>query len=183
MPSSREIAGVLALTFALLPYATASYLAPLPARTAIPSFPLSQIYPLPTKAPSLPTALLARDDDKSSTDTALMGPDSICGYISGRPGASFYCPASYTCIFFTAKPDLPGHVACCNENDCGVKLTCMDYQQVVQSSSCDNGCMVDPFTLKWYVPSSSSLCLRWKRQGPLFPQQYTYNGTIGEVRV
>lgn len=155
MPSLRAPVGAFSLTLALalLPHITASYLTPIPVKTAALSFPFSQVYPLPTVAPlAPPPALLMRqndDDDTSSIDTALIGPDNTCGYISKRPGASFYCPASYTCIFFTAKSNLPGNVACCNENDCGAKITCMDYQQVVESSRCDDGCMVDPFTLKW----------------------------------
>lgn len=171
MPSFSGAAGIFALAFALLPHTVASYITSLPARTEIPHYPLSQVYPLPTKAPASPGALLVRDDDDetSSVETALFGPDSVCGYISGLPGASFYCPASYQCIFFTAKTTQDGNVACCNTDACAAKLTCMDYQQVVESSRCDDGCMVDPFTLKWYVCSfpgplysidtSSSICV------------------------
>lgn len=149
MPSLIATAGALAL--ALLPHTTASHIA-LPARTTAPSFPLSQIYPLPTNGPALP-ALLVRDDDddESTVDTVLVAPDSVCGYISGRPGAEFYCPASDQCILFTAKEDLPGNVACCNTDSCSAQITCMDYKDIVESSSCDDGCMVDSFTLKWYV--------------------------------
>lgn len=162
MPSLRGAAGILAVAVALghLPHTVASYITPLPARTEIPHFPFSQIYPLPTNAPPPPAALLARDDDNETTsiETVLMGPDSVCGYISGRPGASFYCPASSQCIFFTAKSTQDGNVACCNTDACAAKITCMDYQQVVESSRCDDGCMVDPFTLKWYVPFSRPAC-------------------------
>lgn len=145
--------GVLALALSILPHTSASYLAPLPARTAVPHFPISQVYPLPTKAPSPPGALLARDDETSSIETALMAPDNVCGYISGRPGAEYGCAPSAQCVFFTAKTTQDGNLVCCNTDTCAGQITCMDYQQVVESSRCDDGCMVDTFTLKWYVSS------------------------------
>ncbi|PKS09734.1 hypothetical protein jhhlp_004355 [Lomentospora prolificans] len=110
-------------------------------------FPFDQITPWPTQAPEPPAQLVAARAD-STTTTVYVGPDNICGYIDGRPGASLYCPAGANCVLFTAQPTMSGAVACCNADACNLRLTCMDYNQVVSSSLCDNGCMVDAFTLK-----------------------------------
>lgn len=121
------------------------------ARTAHIDFPFDQVLPLPTQAPSVPRQYLAARQNAaaSSKTTAYVGPDNICGYIEGRPGASLYCPAGANCVLFTAQPTMTGAVACCNTDACNIRLTCLDYNQVISQSLCDNGCMVDAFTLKW----------------------------------
>ena len=47
----------------------------------------------------------------------------------------------------------PGRVGCCDDNDCGFRLACLDLSAVSSASLCDNGCKVDSFTAKWYVPT------------------------------
>ncbi|SPO05727.1 uncharacterized protein DNG_08414 [Cephalotrichum gorgonifer] len=147
--AALQAAAVLA---ALLTPATAALVGILPAETATLTFPLGQVHPFPTEAPSLPAEFLAarQNDDNatSTTETVLAGPDSICGYVDGRPGASFFCPRDNRCFFFTSKATMTGAVACCNTDQCNLRLRCLDYVDVVTSSLCDNGCMADAFTLK-----------------------------------
>ncbi|CAI4212522.1 unnamed protein product [Parascedosporium putredinis] len=118
-----------------------------PAPSTTPSTTPPLAHPRPQRATPLPTPRPRADGDEEIT-TALVGPDNICGYVDGRPGASFYCPAGNNCVLFTARTTLTGAVACCNTDACNLRLTCMDYNQVVNSKQCDNGCMVDAFTLK-----------------------------------
>lgn len=160
MPSLRLPLTLTALA-ALLTPTPASELPLLPSKTA-PNFPFSQVHPLPTRGPH-PPDLLARQASSSSTSaqTVLGAPDNTCGYISGRPGASFFCPVGNSCFFFTAQATLSGQVVCCDLDSCQARLACMDYDDVITRSRCDGGCMVDAFTLKWYVPLPlSSLPLR-----------------------
>lgn len=121
----------------------------LPQATTSFNFPLDQFSPQPTKAPAYAEL---RKRQSSTTTTVLVAPDNTCGYISGRAGAAYTCGTAASCIFFTSvNRNTPGRVACCDASDCGARRTCYDSKQVSSSSLCDGGCLVDRFTLKWYV--------------------------------
>lgn len=69
-------------------------------------------------------------------------------------GAGFACDAATdSCVLVPATSATPGFVGCCDDQDCGFRVTCLDYNEVSSSSLCDNGCMVDTFTVKWYTHS------------------------------
>lgn len=116
-----------------------------PEATATFNLPLDQVNPYPTKAPAY--AELRRRQTSSPT-IVLEAPDNTCGFISGRAGAAYYCGTAATCFFFTASRNNPGRVACCDSDDCGLRRACYDASQV-SASSCDGGCLVDKYTLKW----------------------------------
>jgi hypothetical protein len=118
----------------------------LPKETGVFDFPFDQITPRPTRAPEAPLELLRRAEAET---TVSVGPDNLCGYISDLPGASYTCPADYRCVLFTAEATLSGEIACCKPGDCNVRLTCLDFKQISSSSSCNDACKVDAFTLKW----------------------------------
>ncbi|UKZ64549.1 uncharacterized protein TrAtP1_005764 [Trichoderma atroviride] len=81
---------------------------------------------------------------------STLPPDATCGFISGLAGAGYTCGVGATCVFFTASQSsqAPGHVACCNSNECNARNVCIDYNEYFSQSKCDNGCAVDTFTLK-----------------------------------
>lgn len=115
--------------------------------TTVFNFPLDQVNPRPTPAPY---DFLKARQETSSSQTVLVAPSNTCGYVSGRPGAAFTCNgADANCLFFTADSTLRGAVACCNSDVCGARVTCYDRDAIASSSVCDNGCLVDTFTLKW----------------------------------
>ncbi|KAI1492992.1 hypothetical protein F5X96DRAFT_294454 [Biscogniauxia mediterranea] len=98
--------------------------------------------PETTEPPSL-KELIKRQDGQ----TVLVGPDNTCGYFDGRIGAVYSCNAlGATCAFVTAST--VGAVACCSAGQCGVRVECMDYRDIYRSSSCDNGCFADTYTVK-----------------------------------
>ncbi|TGJ79483.1 hypothetical protein E0Z10_g9285 [Xylaria hypoxylon] len=76
----------------------------------------------------------------------LIGPDNTCGYVSGRAGAPITCNNDYTCAF--VYDDSYGRAGCCQGDDCGIRNTCLDYDQVYSTSLCDNGCLQDTYTVK-----------------------------------
>ncbi|CAI0651472.1 unnamed protein product [Colletotrichum noveboracense] len=117
-----------------------------PEATTTFNLPLDQFSPQPTKAPAY--ADLRRRQTSAAT-TVLVAPDNTCGYISGRAGAAYTCGTAASCIFFTSTSRVKGFVACCDADDCGARRTCYDARQISSSSVCDNGCMVDKYTLKW----------------------------------
>ncbi|KAH0442241.1 hypothetical protein CcaCcLH18_01679 [Colletotrichum camelliae] len=116
-----------------------------PEATTTFNLPLDQFSPQPTKAPAY--AELRRRQTSAAT-TVLVAPDNTCGYISGRAGAAYTCGSAASCIFFTSTSRVKGFVACCDADDCGARRTCYDARQISSSSVCDNGCMVDKYTLK-----------------------------------
>ncbi|KAF4836522.1 hypothetical protein CGCTS75_v001863 [Colletotrichum tropicale] len=116
-----------------------------PEATTTFNLPLDQFSPQPTKAPAY--ADLRRRQTSAAT-TVLVAPDNTCGYISGRAGAAYTCGTAASCIFFTSTSRVKGFVACCDADDCGARRTCYDARQISSSSVCDNGCMVDKYTLK-----------------------------------
>ncbi|KAL7799703.1 hypothetical protein V8C37DRAFT_365147 [Trichoderma ceciliae] len=120
-----------------------------PRATAASDFAQDGFSPKPTLAPNFPfhQALHRRDASSSSIETAYVAPDATCGYISGLAGAGYTCGAGATCVFFTSST-APGHVACCNTNDCNARNVCIDYAGYFSQSKCDNGCAVDTFTIK-----------------------------------
>ncbi|KAI1340135.1 hypothetical protein F5Y15DRAFT_423524 [Xylariaceae sp. FL0016] len=96
-----------------------------------------------TEAPNV-RDLLKRDDGQ----TVLVAPDNTCGFFDGSIGAPYYCNAGYTCALVTTAGY--GFVACCDsdQEDCGVRVGCMDYFDVYSSSYCDSGCLHDTLTAK-----------------------------------
>ncbi|KAM0278711.1 hypothetical protein ACHAQH_005004 [Verticillium albo-atrum] len=118
-----------------------------PEATTVFNFPLDQVNPRPTAAPY--DFLRERQATTSSSQTVLVAPDNTCGYVEGRPGAAFTCNgADANCLFFTADSTMRGAVACCNSDVCGARVTCYDRDAIASSSVCEDGCLVDTFTLK-----------------------------------
>ncbi|GAP83858.1 putative duf1620 domain-containing protein [Rosellinia necatrix] len=99
-------------------------------------------FPTITQAPSL-RELFKRD---TGDQTVLIGPDNTCGYIDGRPGAPLTCNNQYTCAIVIQESY--GRAGCCQGEDCGLRATCYDSQQVYASSYCNDACLQDTFTLK-----------------------------------
>ncbi|KAI1428857.1 hypothetical protein F5Y12DRAFT_710804 [Xylaria sp. FL1777] len=98
--------------------------------------------PAITEAPSIRELFKRQSGDQ----TVLIGPDNTCGYVSGRAGAPITCNNDYTCAFIIEQNF--GRAGCCQGDNCGIRATCYDYQQVYSSSACDDGCLQDTFTLK-----------------------------------
>ncbi|KAI0552708.1 hypothetical protein F4679DRAFT_46022 [Xylaria curta] len=113
---------------------------------AAPTFNLPEI----TQAPSLELLKRATGDQ-----TVLIAPDNTCGYVSGRPGAAVTCNNDYTCAFIIQEDF--GRAGCCQGDNCGLRATCLDYNQVYSQSACDNGCLQDTFTLKC-TETTASFC-------------------------
>lgn len=125
-----------------------------PMKTLLPSIHADAMSPRPTEAPAF-HELLRR---QSSGETVLVAPDNTCGYVSGLPGAGYACNAvSATCVLAPSTTGRRGFVGCCDTADCGIRLTCLDLTQISSSSLCDNGCMVDTFTVKC-TESSAKFC-------------------------
>lgn len=70
----------------------------------------------------------------------------------GLPGAAYYCGETYSCDMLPGTAGGFGNIACCDDTICGVRNTCVDYNDYFSSSACDNGCEKDTYTVKWYVP-------------------------------
>ncbi|KAI0472483.1 hypothetical protein F4859DRAFT_515326 [Xylaria cf. heliscus] len=104
-----------------------------------------------TQAPNL-RELFRRD---TGDQTVLIAPDNTCGYVSGRPGAAVTCNGDYTCAF-VIQEDF-GRAGCCQGDNCGLRATCYDYNQVYSQSLCDDGCLQDTYTLKC-TQTSASYC-------------------------
>ncbi|RYP80089.1 hypothetical protein DL770_006372 [Monosporascus sp. CRB-9-2] len=101
--------------------------------------------PFPSHITVPPSALDLKK--RQEVHTALVAPDNTCGYISGRAGAAYRCNVqTEQCAFVTMSGF--GFVACCNELDCGMRVTCLDYEQIYTSSLCDYGCSQDTYTAK-----------------------------------
>ncbi|KAM0428278.1 hypothetical protein ACHAPT_007179 [Fusarium lateritium] len=101
------------------------------------------------------TAPASLDDlHRREEDEGLVisrAPDYICGFISGRPGASFACPVDDYCYFFPpASIQTPAHnrVVCCDETSCEYFTTCYNSKEYFSASKCTDGCEVDNFILK-----------------------------------
>jgi len=146
---SRTGLGVaIATAFAALP--SKAWKIDLPHATRSVDLPGDGWTPRPTPPPGGLRPLIKRqinsDDDEDGT-TVLVAPDNTCGFISALPGALYACSPTYSCIFFTAAT-YTGNVACCDDFQCGARLTCVDYDSYYSSSACDDGCRVDAFTVK-----------------------------------
>ncbi|TAQ85300.1 hypothetical protein B7494_g6368 [Chlorociboria aeruginascens] len=101
--------------------------------------------PKPTPAPRNQIfGMMKRDDEYP---TAIIAPNSICGYFSGSADLGYDCPASNTCVFYPATAGY-GNVACCNDNDptCNIRVTCIDSSTF--SSACGSSCQSDDMTRK-----------------------------------
>lgn len=109
---------------------------------------LDGVTPKPTSPPDFPRLL--RRQTNPDDQYILVAPDATCGYISGRPGASYTCGPQATCAFLSIDGG-DGSVACCNTEECGVRASCVDYEDFFSSSACNDGCEVDIFTLKWFA--------------------------------
>ena len=91
-------------------------------------------------APTLPPKM--SELRKRADAVVLVAPDNTCGYISGLPGAAYFCGKGATCAFIPATAPAPGAVACFVGEDVAVRVTCFDAVAVSSSSRCDNGCLV-----------------------------------------
>ncbi|KAI0009305.1 hypothetical protein F4779DRAFT_378986 [Xylariaceae sp. FL0662B] len=79
--------------------------------------------------------------------TVLVGPDNTCGYFDGRPGAVYSCNGALaTCALVTTSAI--GAVACCIDDECGLRIDCIDYRSFYSLSACNNACVRDTFTVK-----------------------------------
>ncbi|KAI6780369.1 uncharacterized protein J7T54_007218 [Emericellopsis cladophorae] len=146
---SRTGLGVaIATAFAALP--SKAWKVDLPHATRSVDLPGDGWTPRPTAPPGGLRPLIKRQinsaDDEDGT-TVLLAPDNTCGFISALPGALYACSPTYSCVFFTAAT-FTGNVACCDDFQCGARLTCIDYDSYYSSSACDDGCRVDAFTVK-----------------------------------
>ncbi|KAI1408165.1 hypothetical protein F5Y13DRAFT_113688 [Hypoxylon sp. FL1857] len=93
---------------------------------------------------------------RQNGQTVLVGPDNTCGYFDGRAGAVYSCNGKdVTCALVTTSSY--GAVACCDGDDCGLRVACIDYREFMLSSACDNGCVQDTFTVKC-TKSSAPFC-------------------------
>lgn len=71
-----------------------------------------------------------------------------------QTGAAFTCNSrSNTCVIVPATAGSPGLVGCCDfaAAECGFRETCVDFNQISSQSLCTGACLVDTFTVKWYV--------------------------------
>ncbi|RYP51756.1 hypothetical protein DL768_002979 [Monosporascus sp. mg162] len=101
--------------------------------------------PFPSHITIPPSALDLKK--RQDANTVLFAPDNTCGYISGRPGAVYSCQVQTEICAFASASGF-GFVGCCNDSDCGMRATCLDYEQVYSSSLCNDGCLYDTFTAK-----------------------------------
>ncbi|OTA94031.1 hypothetical protein M434DRAFT_395100 [Hypoxylon sp. CO27-5] len=93
---------------------------------------------------------------RQNGQTVLVGPDNTCGYFDGRAGAVYSCNGKdVTCALVTTSTY--GAVACCDGDDCGLRVACIDYREFMLSSACDNGCVQDTYTVKC-TKSSAPFC-------------------------
>ncbi|KAL6881745.1 hypothetical protein HDV57DRAFT_517624 [Trichoderma longibrachiatum] len=134
---------------ALMAVAEARNLYQLPRATPASDYAVDGFSPKPTGLPNFPfhKAIQRRAASTSSIETVYVAPDNTCGFISGLAGAGYTCGGGATCVFFTSST-APGHVACCNTEECNARNVCIDYNGYYSQSKCDNGCAVDTFTLK-----------------------------------
>ncbi|KAH7193476.1 uncharacterized protein B0J16DRAFT_395393 [Fusarium flagelliforme] len=107
---------------------------------------VSNIAPKPT-APATAFNLLQRAE-ASDQIVLSVAPNNVCGYISGRLGASRVCPAEDRCYFHPPPSSSNGGVICCGKTTCQYHATCINSRDYFQSSKCIGGCEVDNFTLK-----------------------------------
>ncbi|UZP35375.1 hypothetical protein NXS19_003191 [Fusarium pseudograminearum] len=106
---------------------------------------VNEIPPEPTAPPILNLHGRAEASDQIILSIA---PDSICGFISERAGASRACPVDNRCYFFPPLSQEHGGVICCSKTTCQYHATCINSREYFQSSKCDGGCEVDNYTLK-----------------------------------
>ncbi|PNP52955.1 hypothetical protein THARTR1_06470 [Trichoderma harzianum] len=148
----NKATSVYAALAALLAAADARNLNKLPRATAASDYAFDGFSPKPTEAINFPfhQALQRRAGSASTSSPTVvyLAPDATCGYISGLAGAGYTCGVSATCVFFTSSALGPGHVACCDTQDCNVRNVCIDYEGYFSQSKCNDGCKVDTFTLK-----------------------------------
>ncbi|RYP69437.1 hypothetical protein DL771_006089 [Monosporascus sp. 5C6A] len=101
--------------------------------------------PFPSHITVPPSALDLKK--RQEVQTVLVGPDNTCGYINGRAGAVYSCNEQTALCAFVTNADF-GAVACCNEVVCGLRVACLDYEEIHSSSLCDYGCLQDTYTVK-----------------------------------
>ncbi|RDW71470.1 hypothetical protein BP6252_08033 [Coleophoma cylindrospora] len=110
-----------------------------------------QISPQPTAAPRLSSELQNRQNNQQSVFVAA---DNTCGYISGRPEGEFRCPTTDSCVLFPTTGSTYGAVGCCNNEDCGIRRGCVDYDQFYTASACGDDCKRDSFIQKCTAASA-----------------------------
>ena len=145
-----------AASVALFATANAEYWHPAKV-TQVVDLPSNGWTPKPTDPPTFHE--LFKRNSSSDSPTVYLAPDATCGYISGRAGAGYTCYTGYQCVFLTASSVqnslVQGHVACCDSESCNLRKDCIDYDSLMSSSVCDQGCQEDVYTLKWYVRERS----------------------------
>ncbi|KAI0884694.1 uncharacterized protein GGS22DRAFT_145883 [Annulohypoxylon maeteangense] len=114
-----------------------------------PAQPTNGLIPNPTiSMPEITLGPAIHELAKRQTgQTVLVAPDNTCGYVSGRVASAYTCNGrDYTCAIVTTSTI--GAIACCDGNDCGLRVACVDYMDYVYSSACDADCAQDTFTAK-----------------------------------
>lgn len=106
--------------------------------------------PKPTSPPVIKN-LFARQYSFDDDQSILVAPDRTCGYVSGIQVSHYTCVGDYTCAMVTASGPRTGNVACCNTEICNARTACVDYNQIYNSTGCDDSCSLDAFILKWYL--------------------------------
>ncbi|KAK5660976.1 hypothetical protein OQA88_12352 [Cercophora sp. LCS_1] len=132
-------------SWALFAVAVNALAYPGPRETAALVIPADAQSPRPTIGPALHQYLKRQSNEQ----TVLVAPDNTCGYVSGQSAAVYTCVDSTNhCVFVTALDGGAGAAGCCNNNECGFRVACLDYEQIVSSSLCDANCKADSFTEK-----------------------------------
>ncbi|EKJ71162.1 hypothetical protein FPSE_08668 [Fusarium pseudograminearum CS3096] len=92
---------------------------------------VNEIPPEPTAPPILNLHGRAEASDQIILSIA---PDSICGFISERAGASRACPVDNRCYFFPPLSQEHGGVICCSKTTCQYHATCINSREYFQST-------------------------------------------------
>jgi hypothetical protein len=153
MSKSSKLTAVLAAASVAIPAGAWRVDLPQPTEVLASSLVLEGWSPKPTSPPELRRMLRrqSNDDDEDDDESMLVAPDATCGYISGLEGAHYTCVGDFSCVMYTASSTSSGNVACCNDRNCNLRVTCINYEEFYSSSACNDACRVDGFTVKWYV--------------------------------
>jgi len=150
MSKSSKLTAVLAAASVAIPAGAWRVDLPQPTEVLASSLVLEGWSPKPTSPPELRRMLRrqSNDDDEDDDESMLVAPDATCGYISGLEGAHYTCVGDFSCVMYTASSTSSGNVACCNDRNCNLRVTCINYEEFYSSSACNDACRVDGFTVK-----------------------------------
>lgn len=154
MSKSAKLTAVVAAASVVIPAGAWKIDLPKPTEVLPASFAIDGWSPKPTSAPELRRMLRRQNDDNGDDEedqSMLVAPDATCGYISGLEGAHYTCVGDFSCVMYTASSTSSGNVACCDDRNCNLRVSCINYEEYYSSSACNDACRVDGFTLKWYV--------------------------------